>query len=808
MYRFQIRAQTKVGETIVLVGSTPELGLWDVAQGIILKTSADRYPLWETEAPIAFDSILVSAPHTQVLNPNFDVQKIHYKYVRLSADGAVEWETWGTDRWVPIDAKTATTSAQTIVVDDGGFGYVQAHPYGYLEASTPELIAATITATATATTTEIETSQQSPINQSLLETLTLEISTLETIQKQGLKIVVIGSSVALGQKAWLLQGWAQQLGQILQEKYGHQLVNVSEAGATVSRTLDRFAEVVSPEQPDVVIIALSLGNEGLSHCPPHQRRALQRRFESGLQQLVKLTRQLGARPILGSVYPHEHYGPEHHWLLNDTHQRMIKWGVPLLDWLAVLSDPQGRWRSGLSYDPAHPNTWGHQVMLNAIDLSLFDIDPIELAAEKQHFLQRFAQQTAQSVYFDPEGFEITVQVNEKHVRIRNTSPYAYTIAPYWKDLQTAITKAQLIPGLYLAKDPQPGILPYFAVQIDGTIETTLPIPQNYDGEYVSAFHLFSPNNSQVLFYDGHLGVLQFSEKSLWIINETDHPFNVHPMWREVSQILKALPQGVYDDPLHPHQRFTTLMIGSQGLESRVKVGPKSALLLQYKCPLPDISRVAILPLGDRCAVRMLLHKLDYDGPAFPFDLTRTTQIADIADIVENQFADMWNPALLNYSAEAGRIYHRKWSGLSFAHEVEDWEDPERDMSPIYDRMRTRYSARAERFAYTLHQCDEVLFIRTGIADRNGAINLVNKLEKQCNGKPFRLLLLSPQDSSEFEALDHVIHHHVEFNPDYMCADLTHWLHCADLMRDILDSLNVSSKNLFWCPPKTPSGWNA
>lgn len=65
--------------------------------------------------------------------------------------------------------------------------------------------------------------------------------------------------------------------------------------------------------------------------------------------------------------------------------------------------------------------------------------------------------------------------------------------------------------------------------------------------------------------------------------------------------------------------------------------------------------------------------MEYDGPAFPFDLTRTTNIADVADAIKHGFDDMWNPALLHYSADAGRIYHSKWSGLSFAHEVEETE---------------------------------------------------------------------------------------------------------------------------------------
>jgi hypothetical protein len=33
--------------------------------------------------------------------------------------------------------------------------------------------------------------------------------------------------------------------------------------------------------------------------------------------------------------------------------------------------------------------------------------------------------------------------------------------------------------------------------------------------------------------------------------------------------------------------------------------------------------------------------------------------------------------------------------------------------------------------------------------------------------------------------------------------LGHWMYCTEVMRGILEFLGVSSKNLFWCPPKTP-----
>ncbi|MDZ8054663.1 MAG: hypothetical protein RMX68_024825 [Aulosira sp. ZfuVER01] len=140
------------------------------------------------------------------------------------------------------------------------------------------------------------------------------------------------------------------------------------------------------------------------------------------------------------------------------------------------------------------------------------------------------------------------------------------------------SKTGLIPGIYIANNAQKGTLPFFTVQEDGAIATTVEISSGVDVEYSAAFNLFAPNNSQVLFYDGHLGLLQQDKHYLWAINESNHEDNIHPMWREVRLALKAMLPGVYEDPLHPDIPFRTMMIGDRGLESRVKVPPQSAVL--------------------------------------------------------------------------------------------------------------------------------------------------------------------------------------------------------------------------------------
>ncbi len=740
MYRFQIIAHTQPGESIGIVGSAAELGQWDLTKYVALKTNAHGYPLWWTEKAIAVGSQAES--------------KIEYKYVRIDLEGKPQWEALGLNRWIAI----APEDPSLIIVDDGAFGYLQPYTFGY-----PAIKAA------------VNVKQESA----------------------GLKIMAIGSSVAAGHKAWLLNGWVAQLAKSLQQKYGHQLINVSEVGANTTRTIARFPTVIAPEQPDIVIIALSLGNEGLAYCPPQERRILQRRFESGIQRLIKMVRDLGALPVLGGVYGHNHYSAAHYQLLKDTHYRMLNWGIPVLNWLEAVDDGEGRWQEGISSDPAHPNQIGHNLMHQAIALEIFDLSKAELARERQSF------ERAYSIYLDDHGFHVFLE--EKHLRIINPSPYAYHISPHWQKLQTAIQRqAKLIPGIYIPQDlDHKNQLPYFYVQEDGTIATTLTVPAASDLTYGAVFNLFTADNPQLLFHDGCLAVLRSGDRHVWIINESDHEYNLQPMWQEVSTALKHLPAGVYDDPLHQDLPFRTMMIDQSGLVSRVKAPAKSAILLEYKCQLSDINRIAILPLGDRCAVRMMLYKMEYDGPAFPFDLTRSTNIADVADMIENRFEGMWNPDLLYYSPEAGRVYHQKWTGLSFAHEVEDHEDPVNDMSPVYERMRIRYAARSQRFWYTLRHCDKVLFIRTGVCDRSGVIDLMHKLEYQCQGKSFQLLLLSPQSSDQFSDLPNVHHYDFDFNPDRMYDDLGHWLYCTEVMRGILESLGISSKNLFWCPPKPP-----
>ncbi|MEY9213123.1 alpha amylase C-terminal domain-containing protein [Thermobifida halotolerans] len=72
--RFDATVTTWYGQEVHVVGSIPELGSWNPADGLKLNTDGSTYPVWKGQ---------VSLPE----GTRFD-----YKYVKINPDGTVEWE--------------------------------------------------------------------------------------------------------------------------------------------------------------------------------------------------------------------------------------------------------------------------------------------------------------------------------------------------------------------------------------------------------------------------------------------------------------------------------------------------------------------------------------------------------------------------------------------------------------------------------------------------------------------------------------------------------------------------------------------
>ncbi|KAA8493698.1 hypothetical protein FVE85_4835 [Porphyridium purpureum] len=784
-YVFSVCAETVPGEVVVRIGSDHG---WKAEDAQVLKTSAQTYPLWSSD-PVKY-------PVAQI------GQRVTYKYAVRSTqeNGCVHlrWEAEGgtKNRSVPLEA-------EKLRVFDGWFNRISDVPFGFHDPPKP----------------------MPPIE--------------KPIKPHGKYVLVLGSSVAVGCNAWKLEGWAYLLGKALRESFGHSLVNTSESGSNIARAIQRFPDVVAvvPETPAFVVISLSLGNEGIFHCKPHERNAVYARFISGMDKLVSMVEKIGAIPVVGGVYPNgDCIVDAHMYFIREARAHFKRKYRYTIEWFDDLSDDCGRWKEEYASDNAHPNTTGHQVMRECIDLAQFappmkgaaDAAASETYSDQDHSKVSIADtRRAPSIHADlpstervlvavlGDTFQISCEFDQNSVTsvyLTNTRQDSVGINKDWLELQNALrASGKLEPGLYVRKYTKPsdrtlGLSPIVSLFVgpNGTIETTMDIGPGERLEFQHSRNaLFCPSSTDLLFYDG-VAVVIFhdSPEDIWISNETDTEYNLHPMWNEVRCAMRSIPGGVYDakssDGAVPD--FSTLLIGNDGLASRVKIPPRTARVFKRTMALAELERFALVPLGARCSMRMLLHELQYDGPCYPFDLTRVSSLADAADIVWRGFSDMWNPEHLHYSHDDGRVFHTRWNSLSFAHEVEENDDPVNEIGPIFKRMGARYARRAERFDFVLRNANQVILLRTGESNRQEVLDFMGKVRAKYNrDNAIRLFLFSRQDSGEFGQIPGVRHFQHEMDPDRMNDDAGYRTHCAHLLKHMLNETGVTSRNLFWCP---------
>lgn len=157
-----------------------------------------------------------------------------------------------------------------------------------------------------------------------------------------------------------------------------EFVNVSVPGNNTSLLRERFMTDVrrqytapkpSYSEPDYVLIALSMANEGLVYSSTPG--SVVESFRTGMLDLIQSCRDFGYTPIITLVYPHNDYGEEQYELVKAMNIEMNSWGVPAINLLGAIDNGFGQWADGFSWDAGHPNYLGHQEMYYAIPPTLF-----------------------------------------------------------------------------------------------------------------------------------------------------------------------------------------------------------------------------------------------------------------------------------------------------------------------------------------------------------------------------------------------------------------------------------------------------
>ena len=189
-----------------------------------------------------------------------------------------------------------------------------------------------------------------------------------------LKIVVLGSSVPYGQGATGKYGYAARYGTLLARRAAAgqgapwKLTNISIPGDNTVKVLARWQRDLRPQRGRYVVLALSLGNEGI-----HERgQPMFDQFKVNLQQLVAQARAEGMVPVVTNCYTRNDYTPADYAFIKQMNLLLHAWAVPSANLLGAVDDGTGHWAPGYWDDALHPNNLGHAELAHTLVPSLFD----------------------------------------------------------------------------------------------------------------------------------------------------------------------------------------------------------------------------------------------------------------------------------------------------------------------------------------------------------------------------------------------------------------------------------------------------
>lgn len=186
------------------------------------------------------------------------------------------------------------------------------------------------------------------------------------------RIAVFGSSVANGSGDTTgAGGYAGLLKEHLGPQ-GWEVINVSKGGDNTSKILSRFEDQLLPLKPDIVVIGLSLGNEGINNPTELGRARIFEKFRSGILHLIRLCNENHFIPVVVNCYARNDFGQEQYEATKKMNLVINTWDVASINVLGTIDNGNGQWAEGFYHDRSHPNFAGHREMFHAFVPGLFD----------------------------------------------------------------------------------------------------------------------------------------------------------------------------------------------------------------------------------------------------------------------------------------------------------------------------------------------------------------------------------------------------------------------------------------------------
>jgi hypothetical protein len=247
-----------------------------------------------------------------------------------------------------------------------------------------------------------------------------DASTIDTAKNDAsldtMKIVYFGSSVPYGFGATRNFGYTSMFTRILQQRAANGLgknwkpVNKSIGGDNTIRLMTRWHRDFVSQHAKYVLIALSLGNEGL-----HERgKSMYDQFKANLPKLIAMARDSGYTPIVTNCYTRNDFTDKDYYYTKQMDLWIHTLDVPSVNLLGGIDDGTGKWAPGYWYNDGHPNDIGHLELAYTIVPSLFDALSTGKALPKFVDASYLSLKNNSAIYFKPENiahpFTISISI--------------------------------------------------------------------------------------------------------------------------------------------------------------------------------------------------------------------------------------------------------------------------------------------------------------------------------------------------------------------------------------------------------------
>lgn len=189
-----------------------------------------------------------------------------------------------------------------------------------------------------------------------------------------LKIVYFGSSVPYGTGATKDFGYTSMFTRLLKQRAINGTgkawvpINKSIGGDNTLKIMARWERDLVPQRAKYVLIALSLGNEGIHEVGKPRFD----QFKTNMTKIISMARDSGYVPIITNCYTRNDFNEADYYYVKQMNLWIASLNLPSVNLLGAVDDGTGKWATGYWFNEGHPNDAGHAEMSYAIVPSLFD----------------------------------------------------------------------------------------------------------------------------------------------------------------------------------------------------------------------------------------------------------------------------------------------------------------------------------------------------------------------------------------------------------------------------------------------------